>query len=234
MAAVACGPAVPAGAGGGGGSTGGGFAGASNLDAYLAALRTRHPSVRVLWLTGVSGGGYGASLNVHRVRAAFPEATVHLLADSAPLVQPAHFEAWKTEWNLQLPPGCASCDAGMPQIIQHQIDAAPGARVALLSFAEDQVITRFMYSGGTTDSWVNPPYGTYTSNLVMLEARYEGSPNARYFRLPGQSHVMLQGYGVVQADGGLSAPLASPDGGTTLRSWIDAWATGASPWENQK
>ena len=45
---------------------------------------------------------------------------------------------------------------------------------------------------------------------------------------------MLQGYGVVQSDGGISAPFGSPDGGTTLKRWIDAWATGSGSWENVK
>ncbi len=210
------------------------FAGATNLDAYLAWLRAKHPSVKTIWLAGVSGGGFGASLNLKRVRLAFPEATVHLLADSAPMLQPAYFSDWKTEWNLQLPAGCANCDAGMPNIIEYMIDDAPAARVALLAFSEDAVITRFFYSGGNTTSWLNPPFATYTSNLVMLEAQYEANANSKYFRLAGQEHVMLQRYGVVLADGGVSAPAPSPDGGTDLRAWINAWATGAGPWQNQK
>ena len=210
------------------------FAGATNMDAYLATLRARHPVVHTIWLTGVSGGGYGASLNLERVRGAFPEATVHLLADSAPMVQPGSFEDWKSEWNLQLPSGCANCDAGFPQIIQYLIDDQPTSRVALLAYSEDQVITRFMYSGGDTNSWLNPPYGTYSTNLAALETRYEASTNARYFQLPGQNHVMVQLYGVVQPDGGLSAPAASRDGGTDLRAWLDAWETGVGRWENQK
>lgn len=210
------------------------FAGATNMDAYLAYLRTRHPSVRVIYLTGLSGGGYGASLNVARVRAVFPEAKVHLLADSAPMLQTNFFPTWSAEWNLQLPAACADCDAGFPQIIQHQIDADPSARVALLSFSQDPVITRFFYSGGSTNSWLNPPFGTYTTNLVMLESQYESTSNARYFRLAGQEHVMMQKYGVVQSDGGISAPASSPDGGTHLKAWIDAWATGTGAWDNLK
>jgi hypothetical protein len=58
--------------------------------------------------------------------------------------------------------------------------------------------------------------------------------NTRDFRLPGQEHVMLQRYGVVLADGGLSAPASSPDGGTTLKAWVDAWATGVAPWTSQR
>lgn len=202
------------------------FAGATNMDAYLAYLRTRHASVRVIYLTGLSAGGYGASLNLSRVRAAFPEATVHLLADSAPMIRSAHEAAWSSEWSLQVP------DGGFPQLIQDELSSDPSARVALLAFSQDQVLTRFFYSGGSTDSWLNPPYGTYTSNLVMLEGRYDASSNARYFRLAGQDHVMLQRYGVVLSDGGLSVPASSPDGGTNLKAWIDAWATGSGAWEN--
>ena len=96
------------------------------------------------------------------------------------------------------------------------------------------MITRFMYSGGDTNSWLNPPFGTYSTNLSTLESRYEASSNARYFQLPGQNHVMMQLYGVVQPDGGLSAPVASRDGGTDLRAWLNAWETGVGRWENQK
>ena len=203
------------------------FAGATNMDLYLAWLRTQHPSVQTIWLTGVSGGGYGAQLNVARVRQAFPEATVHLLADSAPMLDSPHLADWKAAWDL-------SADGGFTTLIAEAIDAAPGSRVALLSFAEDQVITRFFFSGGTAGEWLTPPYGTYTTNLVALEAQYDARPNARYFRLPGQEHVMLQGYGVVGADGGISAPRASRDGGTNLKAWIDAWATGTGDWSSQR
>lgn len=210
------------------------FAGAKNLDAYLAWLRARHPSVHTLWLMGVSGGGYGATLNLQRVRRAFPEAQVHLLADSAPMLPTPHFAEWATAWNLQVPEGCAGCDGGLPAVLRAELDDAPGSRVALLSWAEDAVITRFFYAGGDTGSWLNPPFGVYAANLVALEATYDARANARYFRLPGQEHVMVQKYGELLADGGLSAPVRSPDGGTDLRAWLDAWATGTGAWESQR
>ncbi|MBX7101187.1 MAG: pectinacetylesterase family protein [Myxococcaceae bacterium] len=210
------------------------FAGGTNMDKYLAMLRAKHPKVKTIWLTGVSGGGYGASFNLKRVRLAFPEATVHLLADSAPMVDTPYFPAFKNEWNLQLPAGCTACDAGMTPVIEYGINDAPGSRVALLAFSEDAVITRFMYSSGDTGGWLNPPYATYTSHLVALENQYATHANAKYFRLPGQDHVMLGRYGVVLPDGGVSAPAMSPDGGTDLRQWVNAWATGTGPWANQR
>jgi hypothetical protein len=210
------------------------FAGAQNFELDLDWLRALHPAVQTLWLIGVSGGGYGAQLNFQRVRQAFPEATVHLLADSAPMLDSPHFNDWASAWNLQTPAGCTGCDAGLPAILTSEADGAPSSRVALLAYAEDQVITRFFFSAGNTGDWLTPPYATYTANLVRLEAAYDARPNTRDFRLPGQEHVMLQRYGVVLADGGVTPAAFSPDGGTTLKAWVDAWATGTGPWTSQR
>lgn len=207
------------------------FAGARNMDLFLADLRARHPQLDTVWLIGVSGGGYGASLNLHRVRAAFPEAEVHLLADSSPMLDSPHYDAWKAAWNLQLPPGCGSaCDAGLAGVMERELDLAAGTRTALLAFEEDQVITRFFYSGDDTNSWLNPPYATYDQNLDLALARYDARTNAEYFVLRGQEHVMLAGYGVVQGDGGVTTPRRSIDGGSSLKEWVDAWATGTGSW----
>lgn len=206
------------------------FAGAANVDAYLAYLRTQHPQVSTVWVVGVSGGGYGAQLNLHRVRAVFPEASVHLLADSAPMLNSPHFNEWANEWNLQVPSTCTDCDAGLPNILAHQAAQAPNSRIGLLAFHEDAVITRFFFSGADTASWLTPPFATYSAQLASLEATY--GQNRRYFELGGQTHVMLDQYGAVLADGGVSAPTRSPDGGTDLKRWVDAWVTGSGAWDN--
>jgi hypothetical protein len=210
------------------------FAGATNMDAYLAHLRARHPSVTTIWLTGVSAGGYGASLNLHRVRGAFPEATVHLLADSAPLLDTPYFATWQEAWNLQTRAGCADCATGFPAIIADGIDADPAARVALLSYAQDAVLTRYFFSPGTTDGWLNPPFGSYVASLAALEDLYDARGRAEYFRLGGQSHVMLQHYGMIDDAGELTDTVPSPDGATTLRAWIDAWIAGDPGWASHR
>lgn len=210
------------------------FHGAQNMNVILADLRARHAAVRVVWLIGVSGGGYGAQLNLHRVRAAFPEAEVHLLADSAPMVATNNWRAWNTAWNTQLPPGCTDCaDAGLPAVLATQLAAVPtSSRVGLLAFQEDAVITRFFYAAADATSWANPPFGTYTTNLRAVEAQYEASSRTRFFELAGQEHVMLLGYGAVQADGGISRTVVARDGGVTLRAWVNAWANGDAGWDN--
>jgi hypothetical protein len=210
------------------------FAGATNMDAYLAWLRARHPMVNVVWLTGVSGGGYGAQLNLHRVKAVFPEAQVHLLADSAPMLNTPYFDALRREWNLQVPASCTTCDAGFPQIIAHQIDSAPTSRVGLLSYSEDQVMTRFFYAPGTTVGWAAPPTPAYVAALAALEPIYEARSNSKFFRRAGQEHVMLQLAGIILSDGGVTASVPSADGGTTLKAWVDAWATGIGPWQSSR
>jgi hypothetical protein len=61
-----------------------------------------------------------------------------------------------------------------PAILEQQLTDAPTSRVGLLSFSEDEVITRFFFSGPDTAGWLAPPFGTYTQALV-------GPPN------PGRS-----------------------------------------------
>jgi hypothetical protein len=73
---------------------------------------------------------------------------------------------------------------------------------------------------------LNPPYGTLTANLPTLEAAYDATPNAKYFVVPGEQHVLWGDVGVVLPDGGVSAPRRSRDGGASLRDFIDGWATG--------
>lgn len=204
------------------------FSGAKNMDAYLARLVASFPRVKRVWLTGASGGAFGATLNLERVQRAFPGAEVHLLSDSGPSVPTVHWAQWTSEWNLRLPEGCTDClDGGLPAVFEHLAAQRRDRRLGLLSYEQDAVIAWFFYAPPGAASFLSPPTGTFNGHLETLLRRYDAHPNAGYFVLPGREHVLFAGYGVVLADGGLSAPLIVPDGGVTLRAWIDAWATGA-------
>jgi len=160
---------------------------------------------------------------------------VHLLADSAPFIDtPAHWAQWRNTWNMQMPQGCTSCDAGFTGIIDHLAATYPSRRLALLATQGDRVITWFFFAGTGPDQFLNPPFGTYAAALSPLLAEYDARPNSRYFVLPGEEHVLLQGYGVIGADGGVSAPRPSRDGGTNLKDWINAWATGDAGWASTR
>lgn len=210
------------------------FSGAKNMDAYLARLKATLPDVKRIWLTGVSGGAFGATLNLDRVRRAFPNAEVHLLADSGPFVPTPHFDQWMSEWKLQTPVGCTDCDAGFPSIAAHLSTTWPDSRLALLSYDEDKVISWFFYAPPGAANFLNPPTQTFKTNLGALEDRADLTMNAKYFVVPGTEHVLFGDYGVTQADGGLSAPRRSRDGGTDLRAWINAWATGDAGWQSTR
>jgi hypothetical protein len=206
--------------------------GARNMDAYLARLKVTLPNAQRVWLSGASGGGYGATLNFDRVQRAFPAAEVSLLADSAPMLTTARFAEWSQAWDLQYPQGYVNLDGGFPGIVSHLVAAYPQRRLGLLAFEQDRVIAWFMYAPPGLNNFLFPPFALEVQELLALRARYDATANAKYFILPGEEHVMLAGYGVVLADGGVTAARASADGGTTLRAWIDAWATGGSAWQS--
>lgn len=203
------------------------FAGAPNMEAYLSRLKATRPGAQRIWLTGSSAGGYGATFHFERVQQKFPGSEVALLADSAPLVHtPLHWEEWRETWQMQFPQGCASCDAGFPEVIDHLITSYPDRRIGLLAFDRDAVLSYFFYGGVGPNAALDPPTGTYLSFLDQMLPSYDGQANAAYFVLPGTDHVMWGGYGTRLADGGYTAPRKSADGGTDLKTWIDAWATG--------
>jgi hypothetical protein len=210
------------------------FRGADNMDRYLARLTATFPDVKRVWLTGASAGAYGATLNFERVRRAFPGAEVHLLADSSPFITPVRWSTWRDTWNLQFPEGCADCDAGFPQVMQHLFATYPDSRLGLLAYERDRVIAWFFYAPPGLASFLDPPLNTYASNLGPLLGQYDMAPNAQYFVLPGEEHVMWGGYGSRRADGGTTPAVSSRDGGTTLRAWVHAWATGDGGWTSTR
>ncbi|MBL8954373.1 MAG: hypothetical protein JNK82_26580 [Myxococcaceae bacterium] len=210
------------------------FWGAANMDVYLARLVTLYPNVRRIWLTGSSGGGYGASLNYDRVARAFPQAEVHLMADSSPLIDTYHFDDWRSTWAMELPPGCTTCDGGFPAVMDHLAAAYPNRRMGLLSYDLDRIITWFFHAPAGAEHFVNPPFPAFTNSLNALEGRYDARTNTKYFVVPGESHVLWGDYGLRLADGGYTAPRRSRDGGTDLKAFVDAWVDGGAGWHSSR
>lgn len=204
------------------------FSGSGNVDRYLERLEAIFPAPKRVWVVGVSGGGYGATLNFAKVRAAFPNAEVSLLADSSPMIwSTQHWPQWHDVWNLD------QSDAGFPDFEARLLADHPGDRMALLARTQDQVITWFFDGAPGPDSFLNPPYSVYTPALAAEQAQFDATQNAKYFVLAGTEHVLIQGYGTRLADGGWSAPFPGPDGGVDLKQFIDDWATGAPGWSSE-
>ncbi len=211
------------------------FRGATNMDAYLARLQQQFPSVRRIWLTGASAGGYGATFNFDRVARAFPQAEVHLLADSSPFIDTFHFGEWRDEWSMQFPTGCTSCrDGGLPAVVEHLATAYPSRRLGLLSYDQDKVIAWFFLGGQGPDPALNPPVAAFNAELRALQSRYDARANTKYFVVPGDQHVLWGEYGTRLSDGGYSAPKKSRDGGTDLFQWVNAWVDGGAAWQSTR
>ncbi len=201
------------------------FAGSTNIDAYLAYLVAHYPNAKKIWLFGASAGGYGATIHFDRVRRAFPNAEVDLLADSSPYIDTVHWAQWRDTWHMQLPQGCGGeCDAGYPGIIDRVITANATRRIALLSNDHDGIVSWFFYAAPGVGPVYAPPTGTFNTNLNGLLTRYDQSPNAKYFVVPGTGHVLAP-----SAD-----TLKSGDAGVLLREWIDAWATPDAGWASTR
>lgn len=210
------------------------FSGGTNMGLFLERLHAALPGTKRIWLTGSSAGGYGATLNLERARQAFSSAQVHVLADSSPFVETARWDAWRQAWNPALPEGCTGCDVSLPKVMARLSAAYPDTRFGLLARDQDAVIAWYLFGSMSLNDLLSPPVGPYGSALASLEAQSDATANAKYFVVAGTSHVLWPGYGTRLADGGYSAPLPSNDGGTDLKAWIDAWATGAPGWESTR
>jgi hypothetical protein len=210
------------------------FSGATNMALFLQTLHAVLPGTRRIWLTGSSAGGYGATFNLERTRREFSSAQVHLLADSSPFLDTPRWEAWRQAWNPALPEDCPACDAGLPEVMAHLVSTYPDTRFGLLARDQDAVIAWYLFGTMSLNDLLSPPVGPYGSALASLEAQADGTANAKYFVVSGTSHVLWPGYGTRLPDGGYSPPVPSNDGGTDLKAWIDAWATGAPGWESTR
>lgn len=192
-------------------SYGGHHKGAANVQAYLARLSQTFPGPRRIWLTGTSAGGYGVQLNYHRFAAAFPQAEVHGLSDSAQMINPSQPQLladWLSAWNVSEPPGCTGCIQNFNLIPSWLSRTYPNRRFALLAYTRDNVLSQFFQMG-------YPEFEAATNTLLTNE--YQGKANLKYYVVEPASptHVMLNGL------------FTRTVAGVPLSAWASQWATGA-------
>jgi len=184
-------------------------AGDGNMRALLGAVAAQIPTPDHVWAIGISAGGYGVQLQADRFAATWPDADLALLADGAPMVRPYgdRWSAFRNAWSIRLPDSCEDCDQGFALIIGHQAAILPRARIGLLTYRNDAVVTIYL----------NYPAGHLAGATDRLLDAHYGAPPLGAFVVEGDAHVML----------GELDRLVGP-GGTSLRSWVDAWATGGA------
>ncbi len=184
--------------------------GAYNARAIVDTLQATFPSLSHIWLTGSSAGGYGATLNQSRYVAAWPDASVEVLQDSAPFldVMDGNYPVWQQAWGTMFPPLCTGCDASFSAVMDAVTAANPSSRIGLLTFTEDSTLKFFFgYSGSLLPA------------ITSLLANQYNHPTTHAFVVAGTSHTMLGDY----------LTMTAADG-TTLKSWIAQWATGDPAW----
>lgn len=184
--------------------------GAANVAEFLARLAPTFPDAQRVFVSGSSAGGYGAQLNFHRFVAAFPDAEVHVLADSGPLLQPygARFGEMNAAWTFQTPPGCTDCGDGFPQWFDYLVTTYSSSRFGLLTYDSDQTIhLYFGYPAGNS---------FHDALSVFLDDHFDAVDHAQVFELAGTNHVLLGGLTTLQAPNG-----------TTLSDWTGAFIDGA-------
>lgn len=197
-------------------SYGGHHKGAANVRAFLNRLGPTFTGQRRIWLTGTSAGGYGVQLNYHRFAAAFPDAEVHGLADSAQMINPTSptlLAEWLDAWGVSDPPGCTGCTRNFNLVPAWLSSTWPNRRFGLLAYSRDSVLGPFF-------SLAQPDFEMATTTLLM--GQYQNKPNLKYYVVdPAQpTHVML------------NQLFTRAVGGVTLQSFVRKWAFGEAGWEN--
>jgi len=179
--------------------------GRTNVETLLARVAATRPGTDTVWLTGISAGGYGIAFDWDLVRAAWPTAQVHALADSSPLVttEATRWTAMQSAWKMAFPPACSGCTS--------DLGAMPAAlrgfgRYGLLADTRDQVIST--YFGLTMDQ--------LQTEITTMQAGLGTGQEA--YLLGGTTHVLL------------GMPNATTTTGVVLSTWVNQWATGDAAW----
>jgi hypothetical protein len=183
--------------------------GATNTQRFVDVLRASFPDAASVWITGVSAGGFGGTLNLHRFTAAWPGRGVHMLQDGAPFVPVlVNYATWQSAWSLQFPPGCTTCASDFSAVIDTVAIANPTSRIGLMTFDNDMTIRQYF---GYTGSMV-------TATDTLLAERYDHA-NTKAFVVAGDTHTML----------GMIGTLTGP-GGVRLSDWVYQWVRGDAGW----
>lgn len=181
-------------------------AGDRNLQLAIAALQQAHPDITDLYVYGISAGGYGAQLQADRFAAAWPDASIHLFADGAPMIQPWEYRwsSWQTAWDARLPAGCTDCATSLPAVLDRQLATESQVDLSLATYSEDAVITLF---------FARPLGGLAQAQAPLLTDVFAPSDRADVFYVEGTNHVLLDHRG------------AAVDG-SAWGDWLGRWTHG--------
>jgi hypothetical protein len=170
--------------------------GYANYGAYLKRIVPTFADTDLVVLAGTSAGGFGATWNYDRTRAAFGAKKVHLVSDSGTILRPPYYSkeiatGRSNAWGLSLtvPSGCTKCNEtdGFWNIIPFIDGKYPDFRGSVLTSQSDALLGTFL---GLDEA-------TVTKALVDLETATT-TAHLKYFFVTGSQHGFV-------VDGALSA-----------------------------
>jgi Pectinacetylesterase len=191
--------------------------GAQNLESYLKRLTATFPEAARVFLVGFDAGAFGAQLNYEKVAAAFPNAQVHVLADSGQLINPEmpRWSDWASAWNVKIPSACPMCSMDLGAWPEFLLSKHLSSRFALLATQEDLSL-RTLFSLSAAD---------FKTKTDALATRYDASANGRYFLLAGASHILLGQLFTLKSPGPAGVPLVT---------FVNQWVSGDAAWASVK
>jgi hypothetical protein len=157
-----------------------------------------------VFLSGASGGGYGALINYNQVAESFPDLDISMIADSSPLFFDTEIypdclnERFETTFNIQFPSDLVEYTSDTypyksQRIYEYLSNKYPDAQFGFFSYYEDETIRYFYGFGKDECADEISPIGTeaYKSGLLEMADVMNDLENWEVFFEDGSSHTVL-------------------------------------------
>lgn len=178
------------------------FVGYTNIEHFLQKIAATFPGTERLVMSGISAGGFGATLNYGQARRIFPSIPINLIDDSGPFMRDprlAHClqEKWRTAWGLDrsVLAECGADCAGKPDFLaaaaKHWVSTTQNA-TGLISATGDETI-RYFYGFGANDCGQAEGVSAelYAAGLQDIRAQLAEHDNFGTFFYEGTGHTLL-------------------------------------------
>ncbi len=187
--------------------------GARNTDAVVKRLLATYASPSKIYVTGASGGGYGAMFGLHRFRTAWPTSRIDILNDCGPPIDPAGntWTSMREAWKLEIPAACTGCEDDAAKVLPYLSATMGDGRFALLGYTKDKTIRSF--SGRLVPQ---------DFEQEMMALRAAAGPKQRMYYVDSDDHVLLK-----------QNPLPVASSGVPLYAWLQRFASDDPAWAHE-
>ena len=180
------------------------FVGHDNVLLAMERIVDTFPDLADVFLTGQSGGGFGAAANYDTIAGYFPNNDVNLVDDSGPIFRdeylaPCLQQQWRDVWGIDgaLPQDCAGCfnedGGGLSNFLSFVQDKYPNATAGLISSHADGTISQFFGFGADNCTALFPSFPNFQDALYDLRDNVLTGDNFGTYYLEGNSHTYLSG-----------------------------------------